>query len=51
MQSKQSGSSDMEALSKALLGGSQYNSNPYRSQSGELVANTVLQALTSLMSK
>jgi len=51
MQSKQSGSSDMEALSKALLGGSQYNSNPYRSQSGELVANTVLQALTGLMSK
>ncbi len=51
MQSKQAGSSDMEALSKALLGGSQYSSNPYRSQSGELVANTVLQALTSLMSK
>ncbi|MGV8026289.1 MAG: hypothetical protein AB2L18_07020 [Anaerolineaceae bacterium] len=51
MQSKQSGSSGTEALSKALLGGSQYNNNPYRTQSGELVANTVLQALTSLMSK
>jgi hypothetical protein len=51
MQSKQAGSSDMEALSKALLGGSQYNSNPYRTQSGELIANTVLQALSGMMSK
>lgn len=51
MQSKQAGSSDMEALSKVLLGGSQYSSNPYRTQSGELIANTVLQALSGLMSK
>jgi len=48
MQAKQAGSSSLEALSKALLSGSQYNSNPYRTQSAQLIANTVLQTLSGL---
>ncbi len=51
MQSKQNGSSDMEALAKALVGGAQSSGNQYRNQSGEMIANTVLQVLSGLASK
>ncbi len=51
MQSKQAGGSDIEALTKALVEGTQTSNNTYRTQSSELVANTVLQVLTGLMSK
>ncbi len=51
MQTKQSGGSDIEALTKALVGGSQMGSKPYRAQSSELVTNTVLQMLSGMLSK
>ncbi|HAF61375.1 MAG TPA: hypothetical protein DCK95_03505 [Anaerolineaceae bacterium] len=51
MQSKQSGSSDIEALTKALVNSTQTGEKTYRSQSSELVTNTVLQALSGLMTK
>lgn len=51
MQSKQNGSSDVEALTKALVNSTQTGEKTYRSQSGELVTNTVLQMLSGLMTK
>lgn len=51
MQSKQSGSSDIEAITKALVNSTQSGEKTYRSQSTELVANTVLQMLSGLASK
>jgi len=51
MQSKQSGSSDIEAITKALVNSTQSGEKTYRSQSSELVANTVLQMLSGLASK
>jgi len=51
MQSKQSGSSDIEAITKALVNSTQTGEKTYRSQSSELVANTVLQMLSGLASK
>jgi hypothetical protein len=51
MQSKQNGSSDVEALTKALVNSTQTGEKTYRSQSGELVTNTVLQVLSGLMTK
>jgi len=46
---KQRGASTGEALIGALLGGSQLNDGAHRQQSGELVANTLLQSLGSLL--
>ena len=51
MQSKQNGSSDVEALTKALVNSTLTGEKTYRSQSGELVTNTVLQMLSGLMTK
>lgn len=51
MQSKQSGNSDIEAITKALVNSTQTGEKTYRSQSSELVANTVLQMLSGLASK
>ena len=51
LQSKQDGSSDIEAITKALVSSTQTGEKTYRTQSSELVANTVLQALSGLMSK
>ena len=51
MQSKQNGSSDVEALTKALVNSTLTGEKTYRSQSGELVTNTVLQVLSGLMTK
>lgn len=51
MQSKQNGSSDVEALTKAVVNSTLTGEKTYRSQSGELVTNTVLQVLSGLMTK
>jgi len=51
MQSKQSGSSDVEALTKALVNSTITGERTYRAQSSELVTNTVLQVLSGLMSQ
>ena len=52
MSSKQGGASNVEALTKALVSGSGIGSSqPYRAQSGELVANTLLQVIGSLTQK
>ncbi len=48
MQAKQQGKSTLEALVSAVLSGSQLNNSPYRSQSGQLVANALLQAVASM---
>jgi hypothetical protein len=49
MASKQSGKSDLEALTGALLKGAVMTESTHRAQSSELVTNTLLQALSSLM--
>ena len=51
MQAKQGGSSDMDALVKALVGSSQVGQEAHRAQSGTLVANTLLQLMGSLGSR
>ena len=53
LQSAQNGdsSSSIDSLTKALVGESQSNETQYRNQSGELIANTVLQMLSGLASK
>jgi len=51
LSAKQSGKSNLEALTGALVSGSQMASSPYREQSSQLVTSTVLNALTSMLSK
>jgi hypothetical protein len=51
MQAKQAGSSDVDALVKALVSGSQVGQEAHRAQSGTLVANTLLQLMGSLGSR
>ena len=48
MQAKQSGSTDLNALLSAVMAGSRMGSQDYRTQSGTLVANTLLQSLTKM---
>jgi len=48
MRAKQQGKSTLDALVSAVLSGSQLNNSPYRSQSGQLVANALLQAVASM---
>lgn len=49
MSSKQSGKSDMEALTGALLKGATMTQSPHRAQSSELVTSTLLKALSTMM--
>ena len=49
MAAKQGGKSDLEALTGAILSGTQMAESPYRSQSGQLVANTLLKSLSKMM--
>lgn len=52
MAAKQSGKSDLEALTGALVSGSQVaSSSAHRAQSSEIVTSTLLNALSSMMSK
>ena len=44
-QAQQQGASTVEALISAVMAGSQMNSTPHQSQSGQLVAGTLLNAL------
>jgi hypothetical protein len=48
VQAKQSGSSDLDAILNAVMSTSRMSDSGYRSQSGALVANTLLQALSKL---
>ncbi len=50
LSAKQSGKSNLEALTGALVSGSQMASSPYREQSSQLVTSTLLNALTSMLS-
>jgi hypothetical protein len=51
MSAKQSGKSDIEAITGALMSGSTMAQTPYRAQSGEVVTSALLKALTSMMKK
>jgi len=51
MSAKQSGKSDLEALTGALVNGSTMAQTPHRAQSGEVVTNALLTALTKMMQK
>jgi hypothetical protein len=51
MSAKQSGKSDLEAITGALLSGSTMAQTPYRGQSGEVVTSALLGALTKMMKK
>ncbi len=49
MQANQQGASTTEALVQAVLAGSQMNTSPHHSQSGQLVASTLISTLGNLM--
>jgi hypothetical protein len=51
MSAKQSGKSDIEALTGALMSGSTMAQTPHRAQSGEVVTSALLGALTKMMKK
>ncbi|MCJ7520365.1 MAG: dihydroxyacetone kinase subunit L [Anaerolineaceae bacterium] len=51
MSAKQSGKSDIEAITGALMSGSTMAQTPYRAQSGEVVTSALLKALTSMLKK
>lgn len=51
MQAKQSGGSNMEAIVNAVMAGSNMSSSAHRSQSGTLVANTLMQMLGQMTKK
>ena len=51
MSAKQSGKSDLEAITGALLNGSTMAQTPHRAQSGEVVTNALLGALSKMMQK
>jgi len=51
MASRQSGQSDLEALAGALTSGTRMSESPHRAQSSQLVTNTLLKALSSMMNK
>jgi outer membrane lipoprotein SlyB len=50
LSAKQGGKSTLEALTGALVSGSQMASSPYREQSSQLVTSTLLKGLTSMLS-
>ncbi len=51
LSAKQGGKSNLEALTGALVAGSQMASSPHREQSSQLVTSTMLKALTSMLSQ
>jgi hypothetical protein len=51
MQSKQEGKDTLTSLIDALMAEESTKSNPYRKQSGTLVANTLMQVLGSMLTK
>ena len=51
MSAKQSGKSDLEAITGALLKDSTMAESPHRAQSGSVVTNALLKALTKMMQK
>jgi hypothetical protein len=51
LSAKQGGKSNLEAITGALVSGSQMASSPHREQSSQLVTSTMLKALTSMLSK
>jgi len=48
VQAKQAGSSDLDAILNAVMGSSRMSDSDYRTQSGAMVANALLQALTKM---
>lgn len=48
-QAQQQGASTMDALISAVMAGSQMNTTPHQSQSGQLVAGTLINALGSML--
>lgn len=51
LSAKQGDKSNLEALAGALVSGSQMASSPHRQQSSQLITQTVLKALTSMLSE
>ncbi len=50
LQAKQQGASPMEAILQVIMSGSQMNNTAYHSQSGQLVAGTLLNTIGSVLS-
>jgi hypothetical protein len=50
LQAKQQGASPIEAIIKAIMANSQMNDTPSHSQSGQLVAGTLINTITSMLS-
>ncbi len=51
LQSKQAGKDTMTSLMDALMSNEQTQQAPYRKQSGTIIANTLMQALGSMLTK
>lgn len=51
LQARQQGATPVQALVSALLSGTQMNSTPHHSQSGQLVATSLINTLTAMLGK
>jgi phosphoenolpyruvate---glycerone phosphotransferase subunit DhaL len=51
LQSRQQGATPVQALVNAVMAGSQMNATPHHSQSGQLVATTLINTITSMLAK
>ena len=49
-QARQQGAAPVEAIAQALMSGSQMNASSHRQQSGQLVANTLINVIGSMLS-
>lgn len=51
LQAREQGATPVQALVNALMAGSQMNATPHHSQSGQLVATTLINAVSSMLGK
>lgn len=51
MQARQQGQAPLQALVQAVMAGSQMNNTAHQAQSGELVASTLINVLTTMLAK
>jgi hypothetical protein len=51
LKARQQGQSNLQALVSAVMAGSQMNATPSHAQSGQLVASTLINTLTSMLGK
>jgi hypothetical protein len=51
LQARQQGATPVQALANAVMAGSQMNATPHHTQSGQIVATTLINTITSMLSR